>query len=90
MSLREDDMDAPSRLIGNFVGRVLDELKKLTVAVTSLSDAAFAISVLGYKARIHGVRLQNTGGLFENGLNYRRERRRHCSALLKCQGPGEV
>jgi hypothetical protein len=89
MGLREDDMDAPSRLIGDFIGRVLDELKKLTVAVTSLSDAAFAIGVLGYKTGIHCVSLQNTGGLFENGLNYRREGRRHCSALLRCQGPGE-
>nr|WP_253195629.1 hypothetical protein [Streptomyces sp. JHA26] len=64
-------MDAPAGLVRDFVGRVLHEFEKLTVAVSALRDAALAIGVLGDEAGVHGVRLQNTGGLFENGIDHR-------------------
>jgi hypothetical protein len=54
-------MNASAGFVRDFVGRVLHEFEKLTVAVSALRDAALAIGVLGYEARIHGVRLQNAG-----------------------------
>ncbi|MCP9997569.1 hypothetical protein ABTX83_02265 [Streptomyces werraensis] len=54
-------MDAPARFVRDFVGRVLDELEKLTVAVSTLGDTALTIGVLGHEAGVHGIGLQYTG-----------------------------
>ncbi|MGX1252511.1 hypothetical protein RKD48_005022 [Streptomyces ambofaciens] len=68
--LREDHMDASAGLVRDFVGRVLHELEKLTVAVSALRDTTLAIGVFGHEAGIHGIRLEDTGGLFENGIDH--------------------
>ncbi|WP_231573737.1 MULTISPECIES: hypothetical protein [unclassified Streptomyces] len=70
-------MDASTGFAGDFVGRVLDELEKLTVAISALRDATLAIGVLGHEAGVHGIGLQNAGGLFENGFDHCRGRGRH-------------
>lgn len=67
-------MNSPTRLFGHFVCRVLNELEKLAIAISALGDTALAIGVLGYETGVHGVSLQDTRGLFENGLNNRRGR----------------
>nr|WP_235447916.1 hypothetical protein [Streptomyces sioyaensis] len=67
-------MNSPTRLVGHFICCVLNELEKLTVAISALGDTALAIGVLGYETGVHGVSLQDTRGLFENGLNNRRGR----------------
>ncbi|MEC4569626.1 hypothetical protein L8C58_00610 [Streptomyces sp. CMAA1738] len=67
-------MDSAARFIGHFVCGVLNELEKLAIAVTALGDTTFSICMLGDETRVHGVRLQDTRGLFENGLNDRRGR----------------
>ncbi|MEW2293492.1 hypothetical protein ABZ719_12390 [Streptomyces sp. NPDC006743] len=64
-------MDASTGFAGDFVGRVLDELEKLAVAVSALCDAALAIGVLGHEAGVHGIGLKNAGGLFEDGFDHR-------------------
>ncbi|MEW1604058.1 hypothetical protein [Streptomyces sp. NPDC093808] len=64
-------MDAPARFVRDFVGRVLDEFEKLTVAVSALSDTALTIGVFGHEAGVHRIRLQDSGGLFENGFDHR-------------------
>ncbi|MEU5767513.1 hypothetical protein ABZ782_16485 [Streptomyces asoensis] len=71
-------MDPSALLPGNFVGRVLHEFEKLTIAVPALGDTALAIGMLGHETGVDGVRLQDPRGLFENGLDYRRGRRQHC------------
>ncbi|MEV5850330.1 hypothetical protein AB0M32_51090 [Streptomyces sp. NPDC051985] len=63
-------MNLPTLLVGHLVRRVLNELEKLAIAVSALGDTAFAIGVFGHKAGVHGVSLQDTRGLFENGLDY--------------------
>ncbi|WST46117.1 hypothetical protein OG592_18730 [Streptomyces avidinii] len=67
-------MNSPARLVGHFICRILNELEKLTIAVSALGDTALAIGVLGHEAGVHGVSLQDTRGLFENGLDDRRGR----------------
>ncbi|WP_203592241.1 MULTISPECIES: hypothetical protein [unclassified Streptomyces] len=64
-------MDASAGFSRDFVGRVLDEFEKLTVTVSALRDTTLAIGVFGHKARIHRIRLQNTGRLLENSFDYR-------------------
>jgi hypothetical protein len=64
-------MDASTGFVRDFVGRVLHEFEKLTVTIPALRDAALAIGVLGYETGVHGIRLQDTGGLFENGFDHR-------------------
>nr|WP_223179981.1 hypothetical protein [Streptomyces griseicoloratus] len=64
-------MDASAGLVRDFVGRVLHELEKLAVAVTTLRDTTFAIGMLGDEAGIHRVCLQNAEGLFEDGFDHR-------------------
>nr|WP_226486953.1 hypothetical protein [Streptomyces parvulus] len=54
-------MDASAGFARDFVGRVLNELEELPVAVSALCDAAFTVGVLGDKAGIHGVCLQDSG-----------------------------
>ncbi|MCW8383817.1 hypothetical protein NA749_044085 [Streptomyces justiciae] len=71
-------MNSTARLVGDFVRRVLDEFEKLAVTISALSDTPLAIGVFGHESRVHGVGLQDAGGLFENGLDHRRGRRRHC------------
>ncbi|GAB1329422.1 hypothetical protein ACE1SV_37610 [Streptomyces sennicomposti] len=71
MGLREDHVDPSAGFAGDFVGRVLDELEKLTVAVSALRDAALPIGVFGHEAGIHGIGLQNARGLFEDGIDHR-------------------
>ena len=44
-------------------------LEKLTVAISALGDTALSIGMFGHETGVHGVRLQDTRGLFENGLN---------------------
>ncbi|WTQ99553.1 hypothetical protein OHU19_20865 [Streptomyces sp. NBC_00145] len=63
-------MDAPSRLFGNLVGRVLDEFEELTVAVSALGDPALSICVLGNETRVHGIGVENSSGLLENGFDH--------------------
>ncbi|MEV0484845.1 hypothetical protein AB0I69_30075 [Streptomyces sp. NPDC050508] len=63
-------MDSSTGLGGDLVGRVLNKLEKLTVAVSALGDTAFAIGVLGHEARVDGIGLEDSGGLFENGLDH--------------------
>nr|WP_234485474.1 hypothetical protein [Streptomyces sp. MBT97] len=67
----------------DFVGRVLHEFEKLTVAISALGDTALTIGMLGHETGVHCVSLQDARGLFEHGLDYRRRRRRHC-----CCAPG--
>nr|WP_307782009.1 hypothetical protein [Streptomyces sp. MBT65] len=72
-------MDSSTGLIGDFVGGILDKLEKLTVAVSALSDTTFSVGVLGHEARVDGIGLEDSGGLFENGSDHSRGRRCHCS-----------
>ncbi|MEU6528564.1 hypothetical protein ABZ869_05145 [Streptomyces sp. NPDC046928] len=72
MAFREDDMDTSPRLCGDLVGGVLDQLEKLTVAVSALGDTTLPVGVFGHEAGVHGVGLENAGRLFENGLDYLR------------------
>ncbi|MEW2137617.1 hypothetical protein AB0892_13625 [Streptomyces sp. NPDC005409] len=67
-------MNASTQLVGHFVGRVLNELEKLPITISALRDTALSIGVLGHETGVHGVSLQDTRGLFENGLNDRRGR----------------
>ncbi len=71
VGLRENHVDASAGFVRDFVGRVLHEFEELAVAVSALCDAAFTIGVLGHEAGVHGVGLENTGGLFENGFDHR-------------------
>jgi hypothetical protein len=64
-------MDASAGFVRDFVGRVLYELEKLPVAVSALRDTAFTVGVFGDEAGIHGVCLQDSGGLFEDGFDHR-------------------
>ncbi|MEV8296597.1 MULTISPECIES: hypothetical protein [Streptomyces] len=64
-------MDASAGLVRDFVGRVLHEFEKLAVTVAALRDTTFAIGVFGHEAGVHGIRLQDSGGLFENGFDHR-------------------
>nr|WP_314223316.1 hypothetical protein [Streptomyces sp. DSM 40713] len=64
-------MNPPALLPGNFVGRVLYEFEKLAITISALGDTALAIGMLGHETRVHGVSLQDTRGLLENGLDYR-------------------
>ncbi|MER5501209.1 hypothetical protein ABT096_28935 [Streptomyces sp. NPDC002561] len=73
-------MNFSAGLFGDFVGRILDEFKKLTIAIPALSDAALSIGVFGYEAGVHGISLQDPGRLLDDGLNHRRGRRRHWSS----------
>ncbi|MER5210355.1 hypothetical protein ABT063_07205 [Streptomyces sp. NPDC002838] len=52
-------MDGPTGFRGDFVGRVLDEFEELTVAVSALGDAPFAVRVFGDQSGVDLVRLQN-------------------------------
>ncbi|CAM5637242.1 hypothetical protein GCM10010266_09300 [Streptomyces griseomycini] len=64
-------MDASARFARDFVGRVLDELEKLAITVPALRDTTLAIGVFGHEAGVHRIRLQDSGGLFENGFDHR-------------------
>nr|WP_234029266.1 hypothetical protein [Streptomyces sp. PsTaAH-124] len=64
-------MDASTGFVGDFVGSVLDELEKLTVAVSALRDATLTIGMFGDQAGVHRIGPQNTGGLFEDGFDHR-------------------
>ncbi|MEU1851809.1 hypothetical protein ABZ499_21675 [Streptomyces sp. NPDC019990] len=70
MRFRQDDMDASPWVFRDFVGSVLDELEKLAIAVPALRDPALAVGVLGHETGVHCVGLQDTSGLFENGINH--------------------
>ncbi|WTF77052.1 hypothetical protein OG856_16885 [Streptomyces sp. NBC_01594] len=63
-------MDASPRLFGNLVGRVLDEFEELTVAISALGDSALSICVLGHETRVHGIGVENSRGLLENGFDH--------------------
>ncbi|KOV64799.1 hypothetical protein ADL01_27750 [Streptomyces sp. NRRL WC-3618] len=78
MGSREDDVDPPTGLVGDFVGRVLDEFEELAITVSALRDATLSVGVLGDEAGVYGIRFKDTGRLLDDGLNYR-ERRRHWS-----------
>ncbi|MEU9593871.1 hypothetical protein AB0D84_29730 [Streptomyces sp. NPDC048193] len=64
-------MDPSAGFVRDFVGGVLDEFEKLTVSVSALRDTTLTIGVFGDEAGVHGIRLQNTGGLFEDGFDHR-------------------
>ncbi|MEV8454454.1 hypothetical protein [Streptomyces sp. NPDC052097] len=59
MSIRENDMNSSARLFGHFVCCVLNELKKLPVAISALGDATLTIGMFGHEARVDGVSLQD-------------------------------
>ncbi|MEV0980656.1 hypothetical protein [Streptomyces sp. NPDC049915] len=69
MAFRQDNMNSPPGIVRYFVRRVLDEFEKLSVAVSALRDAAFAVGVLGHEAGVHSISLEDTGGLFDNGFD---------------------
>ncbi|WUR65927.1 hypothetical protein OG873_15260 [Streptomyces violaceus] len=52
-------MDGSTGFRSDFVGRVLDEFEELTVAVSALRDAPFAVRVLRDQPGVDFVRLQN-------------------------------
>ncbi|WP_202557325.1 hypothetical protein [Streptomyces sp. SID5789] len=64
-------MDASAGFARDFVGRVLNELEKLPVAVSALRDTTLAIGMFGDEAGIDSVCLQHAGGLFEDGFDHR-------------------
>jgi hypothetical protein len=64
-------VDASAGFVRDLVGSILYQLEKLPVTVSALRDATLAIGVLGNETRVHGIRLQDTGGLFENGGDHR-------------------
>ncbi|WND24048.1 hypothetical protein RI060_26510 [Streptomyces janthinus] len=64
-------MDGPTGFRGDFVGRVLDELEELTVAVSALGDAPFAVRVFRDQPGVDFVGLQNPGGLLDHGSQHR-------------------
>nr|WP_244221348.1 hypothetical protein [Streptomyces nigra] len=70
MIFGEDDLNASARLGGDLVGSVLDKFEELAVAVSALSDTALPVRVFGHEAGVDGIRLQDAGGLFENGTDY--------------------
>ncbi|MBM7438920.1 hypothetical protein JOC24_002328 [Streptomyces sp. HB132] len=70
MRFRKGYVDAPSRLCGDLVGRILDEFEELAVAIPALGDPALSIRVLGYEPRVDGVSVENARGLLENGLDH--------------------
>ncbi|MDX2606306.1 hypothetical protein PV379_16940 [Streptomyces caniscabiei] len=72
MGTGEHDVNPSAGLVGDFVGRVLDEFEKLAIAVSTLSDATLSVGVFGYETGVDGIRLEDTGRLFDNGVNYRR------------------
>ncbi|MEU4979024.1 hypothetical protein [Streptomyces sp. NPDC021969] len=63
-------MDPSAGLVRDFVGRVLYELEKLAVTVSALRDTTLAVGVFGHETGVHGIRLQDAGGLFENGIDH--------------------
>jgi hypothetical protein len=74
-------MSSTAGLVRDFVGGVLDELEKLSIAVPALGDTALTVGVLGNEAGVDFVRLKNTRGLFQDSGDDRRYRRRgfgHC------------
>ncbi len=73
MGFCEDDVNSPAGLVSDFVGRVLDEFEELTITVSALGDTALSICVLSHETGVYGVRLQDTGRLLDDGLNYRRQ-----------------
>ncbi|MEU7299301.1 hypothetical protein [Streptomyces sp. NPDC007206] len=81
MGFRQDDVNSSSGVVRDFVGCVLDEFEKLSVAVSALRDTAFAVGVLGHEAGVHGISLEDAGGLLENGFDDCGGRGRQCSAL---------
>ncbi|MDX3088178.1 hypothetical protein OG789_11835 [Streptomyces jietaisiensis] len=64
-------MDASAGFVRDLIGSILYQLEKLTIAIPALRDPALAIGVLGHETRVHGIGLQDTGGLFENGGDHR-------------------
>ncbi|MCZ4510685.1 hypothetical protein O3Q52_21330 [Streptomyces sp. ActVer] len=66
-------MNPSSGLVGDFVGRVLDEFEELAIPVSALGDATFSIGVLGDEAGVHGICFEDTGGLLDYGFKHRRE-----------------
>ncbi|WUK63617.1 hypothetical protein OHA75_12780 [Streptomyces coelicoflavus] len=91
MSVGENDLDSPSRMGGDLVGRVLHQLEKLPVSVSALSDAAFTVRVFRDEPRVDLVGLQNAGGLVEDGRDYRLRRIGHCAFTAPAVGgPSEL
>nr|WP_253267845.1 hypothetical protein [Streptomyces asoensis] len=66
-------MNPSAGLVGDFVGRVLDEFEKLAIAISALGDTALSIGVLGYEPGIHGICFEDTGRLLDYGFNHRRQ-----------------
>ncbi|XDQ31871.1 hypothetical protein AB5J56_27940 [Streptomyces sp. R21] len=79
MGFCEDYVNLPSGFVRDFISRILDELEKLAIAISALSDSSLSIGVLGYETGVYGVRLKDARRLLDDGFDYRRERRRHCS-----------
>ncbi|MDX2946430.1 hypothetical protein PV383_21250 [Streptomyces caniscabiei] len=82
-------MNPSAGLVGDFVGRVLDEFEKLAIAVSALSDSTLSVGVLGYETGVDGIRLEDTGRLLDNGVDYRRGRRRHWSCTPEVKDSSE-
>lgn len=79
-------MDPAAGLVAHLVGRVLDQLEELPVAVSALGDTALAVGVLGDQARVDAVRVQDTTGLLDDGADDRRLRIGHERFHFKLQG----
>ncbi|MET7293574.1 hypothetical protein ABZS79_15825 [Streptomyces griseoloalbus] len=60
MSVGEDDLDATSGLGGNFVCGVLYEFEELTIPVSALRNATFAVGVFRNETGVDLIRLQDT------------------------------
>ncbi|MET8214977.1 hypothetical protein ABZ669_20880 [Streptomyces hirsutus] len=76
-------MDGPAGLGRDFIRCVLDQLEELTVTVPALGDSSFPVRVLRDEAWIDGVRLENGGGLIDNGLDHGGQFKRHRTPILE-------
>ncbi|MER6803459.1 hypothetical protein ABT319_14995 [Streptomyces sp. NPDC000678] len=83
MLVREDDMDGAAGLGRDFVRGVLDELEELPIAVSALGDASFSVRVLRNETGIDGIRLENAGGLIDDGLEHGGQFGRHRTPILE-------
>ncbi|MET9575489.1 hypothetical protein ABZY30_07990 [Streptomyces massasporeus] len=64
-------MDGATGLRSDFVSGVLNEFEELTVAVSALRDAPFAVRVLRDQTGVDFVRLQNSRRLLDHGSQHR-------------------
>lgn len=83
MGVRENDVGGTAGLGGDFVRSVLDELEELPVAISTLGDPSFSVGMFRNESGIDAVRLENTGGLIEHGLEHGGQFGRHRTPILE-------